>query len=130
MFSVTHTSRMYHQILEKILEKLRPGAVILLYGDMGAGKTYLVQQICKLLHVTDHVSSPTYSITHHYRSDAFNILHSDLYRVTTLDALLLDQIYQPDCISFIEWPQLIEDSKIFHDIVKIVVKRDCVVIIE
>ena len=55
--------------------------ILLFYGNMGAGKTTLIKEICRQLGVTERVSSPTYSIVNEYESDQDVIYHFDLYRM-------------------------------------------------
>ncbi len=85
--------------------------IFLLEGDLGAGKTTLVQALCKSLSVTDQVQSPTFSIINEYKTvDNERVLHMDLYRVKNIEELkdlcIDDYIYSGD-YCFIEWPQLL-----------------------
>lgn len=83
--------------------------IVLLEGQMGAGKTTLVKQLCKDLGVNEGVSSPTYSIVNEYKGNPFTIFHFDLYRLKSEDELFdlgfEDYLYQHAYL-FIEWPQL------------------------
>ena len=86
---------------------LRAGDVVLVEGELGAGKTTFVRGACRALGVTAVVTSPTFTIGQRYAAPV-PVSHVDLYRVADLDAedpdLLADYI-GPDTISFVEWPK-------------------------
>jgi len=93
---------------------LRSGDVVLLNGDLGAGKTTLTQGIASGLGVQDYVQSPTFTIVqeHDGRSrsgDQITLYHLDLYRLTDesdLESIGFDQYLEPmDGVSVIEWPE-------------------------
>jgi tRNA threonylcarbamoyladenosine biosynthesis protein TsaE len=117
---------------------LTKGDVVLLEGDLGAGKTTLVRIIAESLGATPQaVSSPTFSYVHSYDTKP-KITHFDLYRLRSKEQfyqLDLDEYLSEDTISFIEWPQIIENElsqnyiKILFDIYpnesrKITIKRN------
>ncbi len=86
--------------------------LLLLTGDLGAGKTTLIQTICKQLNVIDEVNSPTFSIINEYKTETNeSIFHLDLYRLKdeneALDIGIEDYLYD-DNYTFIEWPEIIE----------------------
>ena len=60
--------------------RLRAGDVILLRGEMGAGKTVFTKGLCRALGVEDYVTSPTFTVVNEYEGKAFPIYHFDLYR--------------------------------------------------
>ncbi len=87
---------------------LRAGDVVLVRGELGAGKTTLVRGAARALGVTDPVTSPSFSIGHRYRAgDQLTVSHLDLYRLDGLDEedpeLLADYLGDGR-IAFIEWP--------------------------
>ena len=61
--------------------KLKPGAVICLDGDLGAGKTVFVKGVAKGLGITDTVCSPTFTILQEYRDGRMPLYHFDVYRI-------------------------------------------------
>jgi tRNA threonylcarbamoyladenosine biosynthesis protein TsaE len=88
---------------------LRPGDLVLVRGELGAGKTTLVRGAARALGVRDPVTSPTFAIGHRYRGATATISHLDLYRLGSLEQeepdLLADYL-GPDRIAFVEWPLL------------------------
>ena len=86
------------------------GDTILLYGELGSGKTFLTKLFGKILGVSNEVTSPSFSIVNQYSGDRC-INHLDFYRVESVNELFnlgLDDIFNSDCINFIEWPQVCE----------------------
>ena len=97
-----------------------------LVGQMGAGKTFLVQKIAKELGCKEIVSSPTYNLLQIYALNYLNfdkILHFDLHRLETLNdhdkAWFLEEISDPTALVFVEWPELILSLDLKIEIVKI-----------
>ena len=90
----------------RIAAELEPGDVVVVRGELGAGKTTLVRGACRGLGVTEPVTSPTFTIGQRYEGRAL-VSHVDLYRLADPDAEepgLLDDYLTPDAIAFIEWP--------------------------
>jgi len=93
------------EIAQKIAPLFRAGDILILDGELGAGKTYFVKGFSAGLHTDDLVSSPTFSIANFYRTGLSDLLHIDLYRIATVDELndlgLSD--YFGQSITLIEW---------------------------
>ena len=92
---------------------LRDGDVVLVQGELGAGKTTLVRGAARALGVTDPVTSPSFSIGHRYRGGLVTVSHLDLYRLQALeheDPGLLCDYLGPGRIAFVEWPQAAGDA--------------------
>lgn len=86
-------------------------AFVAIRGDLGAGKTTLVQAMARALGVTDEVTSPTYALVHEYHSPRGVVHHLDLYRLK--DAAQLAQIGWEDIVRgrgivFLEWPERVD----------------------
>ncbi len=87
---------------------LREGDVVLVRGELGAGKTTLVRGAARALGVTDPITSPSFSIGHRYRArEELTVSHLDLYRLAGLEReepeLLADYV-GAGRIAFVEWP--------------------------
>src|SRR3989449_3605719 len=92
----------------KLASMLAPPRLVLLRGDLGAGKTTLVKGIAAAFQAAaeEDVTSPTFTLVHEYRGPQANLYHIDLYRVDTpreLETLGLDDLRSPDSILLIEW---------------------------
>jgi tRNA threonylcarbamoyladenosine biosynthesis protein TsaE len=87
---------------------LRPGDLVLVAGEMGAGKTTLIRGACRALGVEGPVTSPTFTIGRRYLAGkGLWVSHLDLYRLDGLDdedPALLDDYLGGDSIAFVEWP--------------------------
>lgn len=92
---------------ERLAADLAPGDVVLVGGELGAGKTTLIRGACRALGVSEQVTSPTFTIGHRYKGRV-PVAHLDLYRLDGLkgeDPALLDDYLGADTITLIEWPQ-------------------------
>ncbi len=91
----------------RLAERLRPGDVVLLSGDLGAGKTTLIRGACRALGVAGPVTSPTFTIGQRYEGRV-PVSHLDLYRLADLegeDPALLEDYLGSDGVAFVEWPE-------------------------
>src|SRR3954454_11138366 len=87
---------------------LQAGDVVLVSGELGAGKTTFVRGALRALGVGGPVTSPTFVVGHAYDGAAGPVSHLDLYRLAGLggeEAGLLDPFFAPDAIAFVEWPE-------------------------
>ena len=90
----------------KLAAKLGPGDVVLVTGDLGAGKTTFVRGASAALGVDGPITSPTFTLGRRYRGRV-PVSHLDLYRLETLGAEepgMLDDYLRADSIAFVEWP--------------------------
>ena len=93
----------------KIMLNLRPGDVVLLTGDLGAGKTTFVGGALSALGYQDHVISPTFNILKCYFEVKPNVFHIDAYRLEDQNIDIgLDEYIEGNGVTFIEWPKFIE----------------------
>jgi tRNA threonylcarbamoyladenosine biosynthesis protein TsaE len=91
-----------------LTELLAPPKLVLLRGDLGAGKTTLVKGIAAAFEAAEEedVTSPTFTLIHEYRGPRASLYHIDLYRIDTqreLDTLALDDLRSDNSILLIEW---------------------------
>ena len=117
MVGSIHTSRSEEEtqtIARDLAARLKPGDVLLLSGNLGAGKTAFVRGLAAGLGIDpDDVSSPTFTIVHEYRGGRVTLYHVDLYRLeeAATDDLGLEEMGVKDGIMAIEWP-----DRLTHDI--------------
>jgi tRNA threonylcarbamoyladenosine biosynthesis protein TsaE len=102
--SATETER----IGADVAERLEPGDLVLITGELGAGKTTFVRGACRALGVEAPIVSPTFTIGKRYETpDGRLIAHLDLYRLADMAAEeegLLDDYLTRDAFAFVEWP--------------------------
>jgi tRNA threonylcarbamoyladenosine biosynthesis protein TsaE len=90
----------------RIAAGLEPGDLVVVAGDVGAGKTTLVRGACRALGVEGPVTSPTFTIGQRY-AGRVAVSHLDLYRLSDLereDPALLEDYLDPGSVAFVEWP--------------------------
>ncbi|MBI1739262.1 MAG: tRNA (adenosine(37)-N6)-threonylcarbamoyltransferase complex ATPase subunit type 1 TsaE [Acidobacteriales bacterium] len=106
--TITHSAEETIAFGRALAAELTPPLLILLRGDLGAGKTTLVKGIAEGFQAAsaDDVTSPTFTLVHEYRGPRAMLYHVDLYRVDTereLETLGLDDLLGPTSILLIEW---------------------------
>jgi tRNA threonylcarbamoyladenosine biosynthesis protein TsaE len=97
----------------ELAASLRAGDVVLLYGEMGAGKTTFVRGALRALGNAGPVTSPTYTIARHYEDGPVPVAHLDLHRLAGLedeDPAFLEDHLDPGRIAFVEWPQIADEA--------------------
>ena len=104
----THSAEETVAFGRTLAELLSPPKIVLLRGDLGAGKTTLVKGIAEGFQAAseEDVTSPTFTLVHEYRGPRANLYHIDLYRIDTprqLETLGLDDLVAPNSILLIEW---------------------------
>src|SRR5437016_11522891 len=105
---ITHSAEETIALGRKLAAMLAPPKLVLLRGELGAGKTTLVKGIAEGFHAAtaDNVTSPTFTLVHEYRGPEVNVYHIDLYRVDTprqLETLGLDDLIAENSVLLIEW---------------------------
>lgn len=91
----------------RVAARLAPGDIVILSGEVGAGKTTLIRGACRALGIEEPVTSPTFTIGQRYGGGRMPVSHLDLYRLQSLegeDPALIDDYLGPDGIAFVEWP--------------------------
>jgi tRNA threonylcarbamoyladenosine biosynthesis protein TsaE len=119
--TVTNSAEETVALGRKFALDLAPPLVVLLRGDLGAGKTTLVKGMAEGFRaaLADDVTSPTFTLIHEYRGPRVVLYHIDLYRIDTereLETLALSDLYAPNSILLIEWgekfPRLLQDMNV------------------
>jgi tRNA threonylcarbamoyladenosine biosynthesis protein TsaE len=105
---ITHSAEETIELGRTLAVMLAPPKLVLLRGDLGAGKTTLVKGIAEAFHAAsaEDVTSPTFTLIHEYRGPQANLYHIDLYRIDTprqLETLGLDDLITDNSILLIEW---------------------------
>ena len=105
---------------------LRVGDIVVLAGDMGAGKTAFVKAVCEALGVDEPVTSPTFNLVHSYAGRALTVHHADLYRLSHTDEiedLALDELARSGAV-LVEWGDVGDDIIGDHLEVRLAVAAD------
>ncbi len=95
-----------------LAEELKSGSIVALSGDLGVGKTFLAKAIARGLGVSEHLTSPTFTIVCEYDSGRLPLYHFDLYRVHDEDELFelgFDEYLHGRGVCLIEWAELAAD---------------------
>ena len=117
----THSAEETIAFGRTLAELLTPPKLVLLRGDLGAGKTTLVKGIAAAFEAAaeEDVTSPTFTLVHEYRGPRANLYHIDLYRIDTpreLETLALDDLRSDNSILLIEWgekfPELVKERDV------------------
>ena len=123
---ITNSSQETMEIAEVLAKRLKGGEVIVLDGDLGAGKTVFAKGLAKGLGITDIITSPTFTILNEYPSSP-SFFHFDMYRIEDSSELIElgfdEYIGNPRIVCAIEWaqrvPSLIPEHHIHITISKI-----------
>jgi tRNA threonylcarbamoyladenosine biosynthesis protein TsaE len=95
----------------RLAEQLEPDDVVVVSGEVGAGKTTLIRGACRALGIEGPITSPTFTIGHRYAGGRLPVSHLDLYRLDGLggeEPALLDDYLTPGSVAFVEWPAVAE----------------------
>jgi tRNA threonylcarbamoyladenosine biosynthesis protein TsaE len=93
-----------------IASLLDEGDIVVLTGDLGAGKTTFVQGAAKTLGVVEQVVSPTFTLVRRYRGKR-PVYHVDVYRLNRIQEVIdlgFEDLFDPDGVTFVEWGDVIE----------------------
>ncbi|KGE14262.1 tRNA (adenosine(37)-N6)-threonylcarbamoyltransferase complex ATPase subunit type 1 TsaE [Sphingobacterium deserti] len=99
-----------NEVTEKILSTFPDDRIFLFHGKMGAGKTTLINALCRSLGVQEPTSSPTFSIVNEYVFEAGSIFHFDFYRLKNEEEALdlgYEEYFYSGNYCFVEWPEKI-----------------------
>ena len=108
MIKINDLESMAH-FAEVLAKHLSAGDIILLNGDLGAGKTTLTQFIGKAIGVKRNINSPTFNIIKSYQGNAFKLHHMDCYRLEDSEEDLgFDEYFEDEAVTLIEWSEFIK----------------------
>lgn len=96
---------------KKFAKKLNGGEIILLIGDLGAGKTTFTKSVAKYLKIKEHITSPTFTMVNEYHSGRLVLYHFDMYRIeddSEAREIGLEEYFNSNAVCMIEWPERIE----------------------
>ena len=113
MLTVTNSAAETRALGEKLASRLKPGDVVVLEGELGAGKSELARGIAKGLGVTETVTSPSFTILNVYESGRYPLYHFDWYRLESEEELYelgMDEYLGGDGIAVVEWAERCPDA--------------------
>jgi tRNA threonylcarbamoyladenosine biosynthesis protein TsaE len=106
----TNSTEETWQFSKELAEKLQPGDVITLEGDLGAGKTTFTKGLAVGLDISRNVSSPTFTIIKEYQG-RLPLYHMDVYRLEdSYEDLGFDEYFEGEGVTVVEWAHLIEEQ--------------------
>ena len=111
---ISHSPLETETLGENFGRAAKPGWVIALSGDLGAGKTRFVKGLARGLGITTRVHSPTFTLVAEYTGGRLLLFHLDLYRLETAEEILsagIEEFLQPDGVAVIEWAEKLEESQ-------------------
>ena len=108
----SHSSEETINFASDLASKLNVGDVVVLSGELGAGKTKFTEGFLKYFGLDNEISSPTFSIVNEYKKNDLNIYHFDVYRLEDVDEFYAigGEEYFSSGICIIEWGEIIEDA--------------------
>jgi len=105
-FFITKSSRQTILLGREIALKLKPFDVVVLEGNLGSGKTTFTKGLALGLGIKDEIESPSFNIVKEYNG-RIPLYHIDLYRLSSIDYLFLEDYFNAGGILVIEWPDLL-----------------------
>ncbi len=119
---ITHSELETRIIGRNFAKSLTPGQVVLLYGDLGSGKTVFVRGVCETFGISC-VRSPSFTLINEYETGSgLFIIHADLYRLepSGVNALGLEEYADSgDTVMFVEWPERWENMPDYRDLTRV-----------
>ena len=109
---ISHSQLDTEEVGRKLAEKLPGGAVVAMYGDLGAGKTAFVRGMAKGMGLSCRVSSPTFTIVNEYLGER-ELIHFDMYRLSSADELFdigWEDYLSRGAVCAVEWSENVQDA--------------------
>lgn len=122
---ISHSEEETKNIARKIAEQLNNGDIVILSGDLGAGKTKFTEGFLSYYGLENEITSPTFTIINEYKKEKINIYHFDVYRIQEIDefyAIGGDEYFSKG-ICIVEWGEIIENI-IPKEHIKITFEKD------
>ena len=122
---ITNSEKETKNIAKKIASKLNKNAVIVLSGELGAGKTKFTEGFLSYFGLENEISSPTFTIVNEYKNEKVTIYHFDVYRLSDIDEFFAigGEEYFSKGICIIEWGEIIEEI-LPEDYIKISIVKE------
>jgi len=126
MLKETYSEEETEKFAAALAERIKPGTVVCLDGDLGVGKTVFAKGFASGLGIKEPVVSPTFTILHGYEGGKMPLWHFDVYRISDVDEM--DEIGYEDCfygdgVSLVEWASRIGEI-IPQDAVRVKIEKD------
>ncbi len=112
---ISHSPTETESLGERFGRAAKPGWVIALSGDLGAGKTQFVRGLARGLGITTRVHSPTFTLVNEYGGGRLKLFHLDLYRLETVEQVWsagVEEYLSPAGLAVIEWMERIADCRL------------------
>ena len=121
----SHSEAETKEFAYNLASKLQIGDIVILSGNLGAGKTKFTEGFLKYFNLDNEISSPTFTIVNEYKNNRITIYHFDVYRLEDIDEFYAigGEEYFHSGICIIEWGNLIKDA-LPHDYIKISFEKD------
>ena len=121
----SHNSSETMKFASELASTLHVGDVVVLSGELGAGKTKFTEGFLKYFGLDNQISSPTFSIVNEYKKDNIHIYHFDVYRLEDVDEFYAigGEEYFSSGICIIEWGEIIEEA-LPNNYIKITLEKD------
>lgn len=122
---ITSSEQETKNVARKIASKIDKNAVIVLSGELGAGKTKFTEGFLSYFGLEKEISSPTFTIVNEYKNENINIYHFDVYRLSDIDEFYAigGEEYFSKGICIIEWGEIIEDA-LPKNCIRIIIEKD------
>ncbi len=112
MQTISRSEEQTAAIAARLARRLTPGDIVFLSGQLGAGKTFFIRAAARELGVREPVTSPSFTLAQSYKGEV-TVHHLDLYRLSAFgrdDAADLEPYFEPEAITFVEWPEPLAGS--------------------
>ena len=122
---ITNTEQETKQIARALATKIGSNAVIVLSGDLGAGKTKFTEGFLSYFGLEKEISSPTFTIVNEYKNEKATVYHFDVYRLSDIDEFYAigGEEYFTKGICIIEWGEMIEEA-LPKECIRIMIEKD------